>query len=111
MSSTSQVTDHYPVYSDATFVALADRFDDVLAEPPGRDPLIVAALTGPSAITMSPSELPAVELPDYEPTPADLAAVETASDDEIDDRIAAATTLSAYQARRADPYRGLPRAS
>lgn len=108
-------TDRFDVYPDATFVGLADRFDDVLAEPPGRpDELTVSALLA-SAITMSPSDLPAVELPDYEPTAADLAVVTTASEDAINARIEAATTLTAINAhRRNQPHtrgEGLPRAS
>ena len=94
-------------YSDATFVGLGDRFDDVLAEPPDRGDLVTRALLT-SAITMSPSDLPAVELPYYEPTTDDLAAIELrASDDEINARIEAANTRSAFEAR----LRDLPRAS
>jgi hypothetical protein len=101
---TTTNTDHFEVFGDATFVALSDRFDDVLAEPVDRNRELMALLA-PSAITIPPSDLPAVELPDYEPTTADLLAIEAFGDIEIDDRIASANTLSAYEARHRDLLR------
>jgi len=97
-------TDHFEVFGDATFVDTTDRFDDVLAEPPARNRELMALLA-PSAITIPPSDLPAVDLPDYEPTTADLLAIEASVDDEIDARIASANTLSAYEARHRDLLR------
>jgi hypothetical protein len=101
---TTTTTDHFEVFGDATFVAAADRFDDVLAEPVERNRELMALLA-PSAITIPPSDLPAVDLPDYEPTLADLLAIEACGDIEIDDRIASANTLSAYEARHRDLLR------
>lgn len=87
-----------PVWGDTTFIALADRYDDVLTAPT-RDRQL-AALLAPTAITIPPSDLPAADLPDYEPTSADLLAIEFWDDDlRIDARIASANTLSAYEAR------------
>lgn len=105
MITTTNTTDHFEVFGDATFVALSDRFDDVLAEPVDRNRELMALLA-PSAITIPPSDLPAFELPDYEPTTADLLAIEAGADeDRIDARIASANTLSAYEARHRDLLR------
>lgn len=104
MITTTNTTDHFEVFGDTTFVAAADRFDDVLAERVDRSRELMALLA-PSAITIPPSDLPAVDLPDYEPTLADLLAIESFADTEIDDRIASANTLSAYEARHRDLLR------
>ncbi|WP_020421118.1 hypothetical protein [Amycolatopsis sp. ATCC 39116] len=97
------ITDCFDVFGDATFVDAADRFDDALAEPVDRNREF-NALLAPDAITIPPSDLPAWELPEYEPTVADLLAVEAwaakeLEDDDIDARIASANTLSAYEQR------------
>jgi len=87
-----------PVWGDATVIDLADSFDDVLTTPT-RDREL-AALLVPSAITIPPSDLPAADLPDYEPTSADLLAIEFWDDDlRIDARVASTNTLAAYEAR------------
>ncbi|WP_431910013.1 hypothetical protein [Amycolatopsis thermoflava] len=96
---------HFEVFGDATCIDLADRYDDVLAEPAARNRELMALLA-PSAITIPPSDLPAADLPDYEPTTADLLAIESWTDeDQIDARIAAANTLSAFEARHRDLLR------
>lgn len=97
-------TDHFEVFGDATFVALADSFDNVLTEPVARNREFTTLLQA-AAITIPPSDSPAVLLPDYEPTDADLLAVESWSDEAIDARIAAANTLSAFEARHRDLLR------
>jgi hypothetical protein len=98
MITTTITTDHFEVLGDVTVV---DRFDDMLAEPVD----CLRRLLAPSAITIPPSDLPAVELPDYEPTTADLLAIEAVGDSEIDALIASANTLSAYEARHRDLLR------
>ncbi|RSN05998.1 hypothetical protein DMC63_37970 [Streptomyces sp. WAC 05977] len=97
-------TDHFEVYGDATFVAAADRFDDVLAEPVERNRELVALLT-PSAITIPPADLPAADLPEYEPTLTDLRAIETFDHAAVDDWIASAVTLAAYEHRHQELLR------
>lgn len=94
-------TDYFEVFRDASFVELADCFGDVLAEPVARNRELLVW----SAITIPPSDLPAVDLPDYEPTAADLLAIESWADEEIDARIASANTLSAFEARHRDLLR------
>lgn len=102
---TTTITDRFELFGDATFVGTADRFVDVLTEPVGGDRELVTRLMS-SAITIPPSDLPAVDLPDYEPTTADLLAIESGtSEDQIDARIASANTLSAFEARRRDLLR------
>jgi hypothetical protein len=89
-----------PVWGDVTVIDLADSFDDVLTTPIRLRDRELAALLAPSAITIPPSDLPAADLPDYEPTSADLLAIEFWDDDlRIDARIGSANTLAAYEAR------------
>lgn len=94
-------TDHEVLDDLADFEA---EFENVPADPVDRhsDPM---ALLAPSVITIPPSDLPAAELPDYEPTVADLLAIESFGDAEIDARISSANTLSAYEARHRDLLR------
>jgi hypothetical protein len=94
--------DHFEVFGDATFVGLPGHFYDAATEPAYR---IRVALLAPSAITIPPSDLPAFDLPDYEPTAADLLAIEASREDEIEARIASANTLSAFEASRRDLFR------
>jgi hypothetical protein len=92
-TTTAEITttaEYFEVFGDTTHTALAGRVTR------GR-----ARLT-PSAVTIPPSDLPAVELPEYEPTVADLIAIEAYGDEEIDAWIASANTLSAFEARRRD---------
>lgn len=58
-----------------------------------------------AAIMIPPSDLPAYALPDYEPTEADLLAIESSDENEISIRLASANTLSAFEARRLDLVR------
>lgn len=51
-----------------------------------------------SRVAIRPSDAPAAELPDAEPTPADLAALETGDDRAAEVRIGAALELAAYDA-------------
>jgi hypothetical protein len=90
-------------FGDATFVGEGDRFGDVLAEPYRRDRVLLSLV---ALAPIPPSELPAFELPAYEPTAADLLAIETEEDeDQLDDLLAAANTLSALEARHRDLLR------
>lgn len=93
--------DHFEVFGDGTtaFLDLVADVEAALAEPARhtRDMNLT-----PSAIP--PSDRPAVELPNVEPSEADLLAIELEfwGDEQIDDRIAATNTLAAYQDRRLD---------
>lgn len=51
---------------------------------------------------LTPSERPAAELPEYEPTAAELAALEFATDDQLDDHLAHITTLCAIEQHHRD---------
>lgn len=53
-------------------------------------------------VALPPSERPAHELPEYEPTAADLAALEAATDDQLDDHLARVTTFCAIEQHRRD---------
>lgn len=98
MSTTT--TDHFEVYVDPTFISSSDRFDDVLAPPRGSNRLERDALFIP------PSELPAFELPDWEPTADDLLAIEHGTDeDRFDERIDTANSAAAVEARKRDLIR------
>ncbi|RBM18088.1 hypothetical protein DI005_20045 [Prauserella sp. PE36] len=48
-------------------------------------------------VVITPSDAPAAELPEVEPTAADLLAVEIGDDRVAEDRIAAALELAAYE--------------
>lgn len=50
-----------------------------------------------SHIAIPPSDAPAAELPDVEPTSADLLAIETADDDHNHDRVVQALWLAAHE--------------
>ncbi|MGM0724187.1 MAG: hypothetical protein ACQEXM_26980 [Actinomycetota bacterium] len=52
-----------------------------------------------AAISIPPSDRPAAEYPEYEPTPQDLAAIEGQDDIAIEHRLVAAATLAAYEQR------------
>lgn len=54
------------------------------------------------AVALPPSERPAHELPEYEPTAAELAALEFATDDQLDDHLARVTTFCAIEQHRRD---------
>ncbi|MET9260365.1 hypothetical protein [Amycolatopsis sp. NPDC004079] len=86
----------YDVYGDATFLGLADRPADILADPQDTDVLSRIDLF---PITVQPIDLPAALPPESEPDAADLRAVETLSDAAVDARIALSNTLAAYKAR------------
>lgn len=51
-------------------------------------------------IAFPPSDVPAAELPDVEPTPADLLAIESWPEDRVAARVEEAVVLAAYEARR-----------
>lgn len=91
--------DDFDVFGDATTIELADRFDDVLAEPVVRSRELLALLA-PDAIAIPPADCPAWELPEYEPTPADLSAVEFFDDMEIESHVGNAVVLTAYEQKR-----------
>ncbi|UKD50848.1 hypothetical protein L3Q65_00710 (plasmid) [Amycolatopsis sp. FU40] len=95
----------YTDYGDATFIHRADRFDDVLAAPPGSqpDPLERDAFR-PHEIPLS--DKPALELPHRDPTVADLKAIEAgAAEADLADRIAEANAQSARLAAHDDLQR------
>ncbi|GAA1983253.1 hypothetical protein [Amycolatopsis minnesotensis] len=102
MHTTSPAAEVFEVFGDATMIDLPDRYGDVLAEP--RAAREVGLLTF-SAITIPPSDLPAVELPDYHPTPADLAALAELDDEGIDARVESANTLAAFEGRHRELLR------
>jgi hypothetical protein len=59
------------------------------------------------AATIAPSDLPAAELPYFEPTGAELLAIELFDETAIDGLFAAANTFAAYEASRFERL-GLP---
>jgi hypothetical protein len=82
--------DHVEACGDLTHTTLTDRVTRA------RERLTL------SAVMIPPSDLPAVELPEYEPTVVDLMVIEACGDVEIDAWIASANALSAFEARRRD---------
>ena len=75
---------------------------------PERNPLMsLHSITSPAhrlaeAVSLPPSERPAHELPEYEPTAAELAALEFSTDDQFDDHLARVTTFCAIEQHRRD---------
>lgn len=88
-------TDHPEVATLATLAGLADH----RGTKPGSTQHDLAVFR---AAAYAPSDCPAAELPDYNPTDADLLAIELFSDAAIDELVAAANTYSAYEATRRD---------
>lgn len=90
--------DRTEMFDDATCVDLVDRYDDVLALPLRDRELFLAR----AAATIPPSDAPAVQLREDEPTDDDLVAIEDSSEEEIDARLATANILAALEARHRD---------
>lgn len=86
-------TDHPEVATLATLAGLADHRGTTPCSAQHDQAMLLAA-------TAAPSDRPAAELPDYEPTDADLLAIELFSDTAIDELVAAANTYSAHEAAR-----------
>jgi hypothetical protein len=83
-------TDHIEVATSALTAELLEAdWADVRAAAAAEAVLLAA---------ISPSDRPAAELPDYEPTADELLAVELLNDTDIDDLIAAINTRCAYEA-------------
>lgn len=53
-----------------------------------------------TGISIPPSDRPAADFPEYEPTPLDLATIEELDEVGIESRLSAAATLAAYELRR-----------
>jgi hypothetical protein len=89
-------TDHFEVATRATFAIAAGLAVHRGAEPGSTEHDLMVLLSA----TIAPSDLPAAELPDYEPTADDLLAIELFNDSTIDELVESANTLSAYEANR-----------